>query len=323
MGYSNHTLPWVESPFFSAELAASNLSEEDKTFVKSYADDGYVIIDPGIGEETIDKLLASLLPKFEMEGNKERITNGWKIDEYVKQVAINDYVMQKLRLLYQREPIPFQTLNFKYGTQQKTHSDMIHFNSIPQRFMCGVWVAFEDITNDNGPLHYYPQSHKLPFYDMIDMGVKASESIEEKKALMAYCENYELFMEQMIQALKLPKKVLNIKKGQALIWSANLLHGGEKINIPGATRLSQVTHFYFEDCLYYVPRMSDIAINRMYLSDLVNIKTGQKVINKYFGEEIKPHAKLQLQQQTVSMLSKISHLFPKPIVKRIKSLIIR
>ncbi len=44
---------------------------------------------------------------------------------------------------------------------------MVHFNSIPQRFMCGVWVAMEDIAPDNGPLHYYPGSHKLPFYDMI------------------------------------------------------------------------------------------------------------------------------------------------------------
>ena len=31
--------------------------------------------------------------------------------------------------------------------------------------MCGVWVALEDITEDNGPLHYYPGSHRLPDYD--------------------------------------------------------------------------------------------------------------------------------------------------------------
>ena len=28
--------------------------------------------------------------------------------------------------------------------------------------MAGVWVAFEDITEDNGALFYYPGSHKWP-----------------------------------------------------------------------------------------------------------------------------------------------------------------
>jgi ectoine hydroxylase-related dioxygenase (phytanoyl-CoA dioxygenase family) len=200
---------------------------------------------------------------------------------------------------------------------------MVHFNSIPQRFMCGVWVAMEDITPDNGPLHYYPGSHKLPFYDMIDLGVKASDHIETKKAIMAYAVDYTNFIKEIVKALGLKKQTLNIKKGQALIWSANLLHGGEKINTPGASRHSQVTHYYFEDCIYYVPRLSDIAINKLYLNNLVNIKTGEAVSNKYFGEEVKAHTKLQLQQSAVKMLSKIAHLFPKEVVAKIKSIIVR
>ena len=36
--------------------------------------------------------------------------------------------------------------------------------------MCGVWVALEDMDMDNGPLVYYPGSHKLPWptWDEID-----------------------------------------------------------------------------------------------------------------------------------------------------------
>ncbi len=319
----NQTIPWIESPFFLAELATSDLSEDNKIFVKNYAEEGYAIIDPEINEEIIDNVIRTLSSKFEKNGTGERIINAWKFNEFVRQVAISDAVFKKLRLLYQREPIPFQTLNFSVGTEQKTHSDMIHFNSIPQRFMCGVWVALEDITNDNGPLHYYPKSHKLPFYDMLDVGIKASENIEEKKAMMAYIENYEIFVEEMAKTLSLPKKLLNIKKGQAMIWAANLLHGGEMINNTNSSRHSQVTHYYFDDCLYYVPRLSDIAINKTYLSDLINIKTGKKVINTYFGEEVKPYDKLHLQQGVVSILSKVSHLFPKPLVKTMKSIIVR
>lgn len=317
-------LPWTESPFFAAELAESALSAEDKAFVQHFADEGYVVFDPQIPHDLIDETINQLEPAFAKITNGDmRIQDAWKFNENVKRIASLDIVYEKLRLLYKREPLPFQSLNFPVGTQQKTHSDMIHFSSIPDRFMCGVWIAFEDINEENGPLHYYPQSHKLPFYDMLDVGVKGSDNIETKKAIMAYVKDYEIFIEKMVEALELKKSTLNIKKGQALIWAANLLHGGEKILRPGATRHSQVTHYYFEDCMYFAPRLSDIAINKLYLTDLKNIKTGKKIINKYFGETIKPPTKLVLQQKAVQQLSKISYLFPRSIVDHIKSIIVR
>lgn len=49
----------------------------------------------------------------------------------------------------------------------------IHFNSIPSSYMCGAWVALEDINMDNGPVVYYPGSHKLPEITPKDVGVKA------------------------------------------------------------------------------------------------------------------------------------------------------
>jgi hypothetical protein len=322
MSYSNHTMPWTESPFFYNELMESKLSDKDKELVRHFAEKGYVIVDPEVGEETIDKLVSTLMPAFDKE-RSTRIQDAWKTNEYVKEIASSDVIMEKLRLLYKREPMPFQTLNFSVGTEQKTHSDMIHFNSIPQRFMCGVWVALEDITNDNGPLHYFPGSQKLPFYDMIDLGVKASETIEMKKMMMAYAENYEVFIGEMVKALGLQKSVLNIKKGQALIWSANLLHGAEKINTQGASRHSQVTHYYFSDCVYYVPRLSDIAINRMFIGELYNIKTGERLKSNYLGQQVTPPTKIYLQQKTVKLLSKISHLFPKQVVEKVKSIIVK
>ena len=324
MSQQHTNLPWTESPFFEVELKKANLSDADKAFVRKFAEDGYVTFDPEIDEATIDAIVEQLAPRFaKMTTESLRIQDAWKFNEQVRKVAIQEAVLKKLRLLYQREPFPFQTLNFPVGTQQDTHSDMIHFNSIPHRFMCGVWVAFEDIDETNGPLHYYPGSHKLPFYDMIDIGVKASESIEMKKQIMAYAENYVSFIKEVVEALGLKKEVLKIKKGQAMIWSANLLHGGEKILREGASRHSQVTHYYFENCLYYVPRLSDIAIKKLYLNDLTNIITGEKVTNTYFGKEVKVNSKLYLQQQTVKMLSGIAHLVPKPLVEKVKSIIVR
>jgi hypothetical protein len=317
---SKHTMPWIESPFFEKELADSPLTAEEKSIVKSYADNGYLIFDPEIPLELLDNTIETLKPKWAAikKDDDLRIQDAWTYSPHVKAIASHPKIKETLKLLYQRAPFPFQTLSFMEGTQQDTHSDMIHFNTYPARYMCGVWVALEDITDFNGPLHYYPGSHKLPFYDMIDIGIKASASTAEKKAMMMYFEDYTKFIKQIIESLNLKKASLNIKKGQAIIWAANLLHGGNEIINKGSTRYSQVTHYFFENCMYYTPRLSDVAIKKLHLNDLTDISTGKKVKNTYFGEEVSPVPGLVFQQKSLRMLSRISHLFPQSIVDRVK-----
>lgn len=290
-----YNMPWIESPFFQKELEAANLSDADKAFVRDFATNGYVIFDPGIDTAVFDAVIKDLGERFKENQAKHgsnhhgahRIQDAWQFNENVKAIATHKPILDKLELLYRRRPIPFQTLNFDVGTQQRTHSDMIHFSSIPERFMCGVWIALEDVTEENGPLHYYPGSHKLPFYNMTDIGVKASEGKKAANMYMDYSDYYEEFIEQVAINQGLKKEKLLIKKGQGLIWAANLLHGGEPILRPGATRYSQVSHYYFADCVYYTPLFTDFAIKEIFLRNIVDISTGLPVENKYLGETVK------------------------------------
>jgi len=287
----NHNIPWIESPFFEQELSGADLTDAEKQMVKSYAEDGYIIIDPEIDEAIIDHTVAYMsqlkLDNRHLPVNlQNRVQDAWKNNTHVKQIATAPKVVRLLELLYRRKPIPFQTLNFVEGTQQRTHSDMIHFSSIPERFMCGVWVALEDVHENNGPLHYYPGSHKMKFFDMLDMGVRGSESKKMKNVYMDYSDFYENFIEEVVKSQQLKKKTLHIKKGQALVWAANLLHGGEKILQPGTTRFSQVTHYYFENCLYYTPLFSDLGIRKMFLRKIVDINTGKVVPNRYMDKTV-------------------------------------
>ena len=48
-----------------------------------------------------------------------------------------------------------------------------------------------------------------------------------------------------------------IRKGQALIWSPNLIHGGAVQTDKSKTRNSQVTHYFFEGCRYFGPMYSE------------------------------------------------------------------
>jgi hypothetical protein len=279
-------MPWVESPFFEKELEKARLDPETEEMVRHFSEKGYVIIDPQIEDALIDKALSEIVPEFRTQ-HTNRLQDAWQKFDAVRQIAVAPRVLEILNILYQRKPIPFQTLNFSTGSQQRTHSDSIHFNSVPERYLAGVWVALEDIHDRNGPLHYYPASHRLPFYDLSVLGIKGSSSTSVEDMIANYYTRYEDFIRELVEQKQLEKKVLNLKKGQALIWSANLLHGGEPILEAGSTRYTQVNHYYFENCAYYRPMRTDMALERVSIQKVMDISTGKEVQSNYLGTPIK------------------------------------
>ncbi len=270
--------PWIDSPFFENEIAVSKYDEHTKSQIKSFAERGFLILDTDLPLETLDKIVEILEPHY----TSPRIQDAWSITPLVKEVAGCPKVLEMLQILYQREPFPFQTLNFHVGSQQRTHSDAIHFYSIPERFMCGVWVALEDIDENNGPLHYYPGSHKLQFYNMNDIGFCGSSEVGQYNQYL----EYENFVAALMKATGQKKEIFKVKKGQALIWSSTLFHGGEPILQPGRTRHSQVTHYFFKDCMYYSPLWSDLPIEKLYMRRPLNVVTGEIIENKYMDEQV-------------------------------------
>jgi hypothetical protein len=78
------------------------------------------------------------------------------------------------------------------------------------------------------------------------------------------------------------------KKGDLLIWSSNIIHGGSPVTKDGVTRWSQVTHYFFEDCYYYTPMLSNMVTRELYLRDgLVDITTGETIPQSYNGKKLK------------------------------------
>ena len=274
--------PWFESPYFEDLVRRAELTPEMEKLVRSFARDGYVIIDPKVSDETIERAtrdMREIPPDDLLFSNAARLQDAWTKSASIREIATAPAVMEILRVLYQRQPYPFQTLSFKCGSQQKTHSDTIHFGSIPYGFMCGVWVALEDIDEANGPLHYYPESQKLPVYDLLDIGVTA---FTQSEAFQNYAR-YEEFVEGMMIREGLERLELHVKRGQALIWSSNLFHGGVKILDGTRTRLSQVTHYHFHGCQYYAPLLSDPGLGRLHARKLVDIGTGALIQQFYNG----------------------------------------
>lgn len=280
--------PWVESPFFKELLESKNLSEKNKQLAIDYNENGFVVIPNLIPESLIDEIKSDMdnkgyNPEFEMDNHRDhvRIQDLWMYSESTKNVACNHEIASVLEMLYEREPIPFQTLNFRVGSQQRAHSDTIHFSSIPAKFMCGVWVALEDITPENGAVFYYPKSQNLPEYNFSHF-----KSTPVDTAYSDYIE-YEDFIEKIVEVYQFEKKPFYAKKGDVLIWSSNIIHGGSKVLNEKASRYSMVTHYYFKDCIYYTPMLSNMVTNELFLrNNLVDIKTGEKVVQSFNGTVI-------------------------------------
>lgn len=141
----------------------------------------------------------------------------------------------------------FQSINFLSGSEQHTHSDSIHMSTYPLGGMAAAWVALEDITPDNGPLHYYPGSHTLPCYLNADYQNEGNRWLIGDKD---YSE-YERFIEGRVAEMGLQKQVFLAKKGDVFIWHANLLHGGEPHHNKALTRRSMVFHYFSQAHVCY------------------------------------------------------------------------
>jgi ectoine hydroxylase-related dioxygenase (phytanoyl-CoA dioxygenase family) len=220
--------------------------------IADFERDGYVIVDFGFEPAVLDELVTTLHPYYNPEHLRApsfgaRIQDAWKFVKPSHCLATHPNVLSALQQLFGRRPLPFQTLNFPVGTQQATHSDIIHFNSVPSGFMAGVWVALEDIDENNGPLRYFPGSHKLPEITMQDAGLRPG--YEDYP-------DYEKFIARQVEKNGLEACAGLMPKGHALIWHANLLHGGSLHNDHSRSRHSQVTHYFFENCTYYTPMHS-------------------------------------------------------------------
>lgn len=279
---ANLDLPWTESPFFEGVVKSRCRTGEEEEQARAYRRDGYLILRGAVPDglvERIQREAGLLFRPGVADGPRSayRVQDGWKESPAVRELAASPRVLDTLRFLYGKEAFPFQTLNFLHGSQQRAHSDSIHFSARPARFMCGAWAALEDITPENGPLFYYPGSQRLPEYNYYDMGmsVKAQDY-----------RRYEDFIEGLMAAHGFEKVRLSARKGDVLIWSSNLVHGGEKILKAGSTRWSQVTHYYFRDCLYYTPMLSNFLTGEICHREVRDVRTARFVEQTYNGRSV-------------------------------------
>lgn len=219
--------------------------------ILNWSDDGFMILQNFFDDDTVssinkevDKIVEKNLIPFTHD-NKLPFAN--KLSSVIKEITYNPQLISILNFLLGKEVVPFQTLNFIKGSNQRAHSDSIHMTTYPLGYLIAVWIALEDTNENSGPLFYYPGSHKLPYL--------LNNDFNEMSTALKLGKNdypdYEDVVEEVIEKNRLDKKTFFAKKGDVLIWNANLIHGGSPIKDHSLTRKSMVIHYYAKDVIKY------------------------------------------------------------------------
>lgn len=143
-----------------------------------------------------------------------------------------------LQAVFARPANAFQCLTFMHGSQQAMHQDGAYVAvSEPLQFLAS-WIALEDVIEGNGELMYYAGSNHLDDF-LFPGGSKSWVPDTHGEAV------HQQFLRSIVERSKaqdMPYQTFLPKKGDALIWSADLVHGGT-VNTRGGTRRSMVSHY--------------------------------------------------------------------------------
>jgi hypothetical protein len=269
--------PWfdLDEPAYERRSAALSNRPDIVAAAAEYREKGYLVRDFGFSESDL-----AGAAEYTRSIATARVQDAWLINRPVRNLATHPKVLEFLNDLYQARAFPFQTLNFPRGSQQETHSDTYHFNSHPAGYMCGVWVALEDIHPDSGPLKYFPGSQKLPVF--------SNEDLEADGGV----RDYAGFIAEKLEKAGHEPETAPIRRGQAFIWAANLMHGGSPIADSARTRLSQVTHYYFRNCSYFTPLLSNPGERQLFWREPYDFAAGRFIRSAGKGEL--PHWRIRL-----------------------------
>jgi ectoine hydroxylase len=253
----NNEIPWLDQPDALLQLEKSKdfhlLSIEEQTAVKHFVEEGYLILDSFFSEkqvdelnEEVDGLLQSGKAGFNYTGRK--IMGLTDVSSLANETFFRNHrLLNLMQFILGRPLIPFHSINFVEGSEQKPHSDSIHMTTEPKGYLIAAWIALEDCHSGNGPLVFYPKSHRLNYvttedYDSGNTFLTIGEESNKR---------YETKIAEILEAKTFEKRYFHAKKGSVLIWHANLIHGGSPIKQAGTTRKSMVCHYFGEGVICY------------------------------------------------------------------------
>ena len=193
-----------------------------------------LVVDIGEGKYANQRMKLAKAPA-ECAAVIHKVADLYLVSDEFRKHFLGRKLVEVLAACVEGSPLIINSLNFIQGSTQRAHFDTWYMPPPVEDAMVVASLALEDYREDNGPVFYYPGSHKLPKYRFSTGHIRAVE------AEMPACDA-SVF--PAVEKAGLEKKVLLCKAGDLFVWHSQLLHGGSPIQTPGATRRSIVVHYW-------------------------------------------------------------------------------
>jgi ectoine hydroxylase-related dioxygenase (phytanoyl-CoA dioxygenase family) len=158
----------------------------------------------------------------------------------VQKAIFSKRISRFLANLFEMPAVAFQTLYFHRGSEQGFHQDTAFVYVDNPLHFAASWIALEDVEEGSGELQYHPGSHRLPDEIFPESRTKALLPGDDSS------KHYSRGLQRKCEEAGLEKQQFRPRKGDVLIWAADLVHGGAGIHNT-STRRSLVTHYCPED----------------------------------------------------------------------------
>jgi phytanoyl-CoA hydroxylase len=224
--------------------------------LRHYIENGYVVFSRAVNADLVDEYVAffeqawkrpppgifahsggEVLPLSEQL--YDRVAKVSDIHYYFAragEIIFPEPVRRFLQQIYERPPVVFQSMSMRKGSEEDLHIDTGPLTLTEPMALAAAWIALEDVMVGSGPFEYVPGSHRLP--EVLNNGISKGHNGD----MTAYHEVLQATLAECA-AHGLSTKSFMAKKGDVLIWHADLMHGGAKIDDPDFTRKSLVCHY--------------------------------------------------------------------------------
>jgi len=163
---------------------------------------------------------------------------------WIRDLMFADPISEFLGLIFESKAFASQTLGFLRGSAQEGHQDSAYVPyTIPRQF-AATWTALEDVTIGAGELFYYPGSHRFEdfIYSERYKSVHEAQRITGDQSIREQVERHVRSLVERAEQHGIPKAPFAARKGDVLVWHADLVHGGNPVS-RATTRKSIVTHY--------------------------------------------------------------------------------
>lgn len=255
---------WIDRPDFARSLARKVRSGAVPAHleqpIRDFERDGVYVLRGAASEADLDRFEASISNAFRnghdqliaqgpadrtplpvtagMQRRQARVVDSFVVLPEALNLLSSPRLVEFLTVLFDEQPLLFQSLSFDMGSEQPIHQDTAYVVVDRPMELLACWIALEDVREGSGELRYILGSHRLGDFDFGNK--KHWDSATDSPEVH---ERWVQWIHSESERRNLKTEKLLAKRGDILVWHADIAHGGSPITDASLTRKSLVGHY--------------------------------------------------------------------------------